>query len=261
LSSRYLEFAQDNSAFLLRQMKEEIASGQAGAVAFFAAGVAHRMLGICALLEDADAGAFARSLCLAGQSRLELLQRARKGMEVPAKARCTGKDVFFPASLAGGDLKTAQEIAALSEPARLEEVEYEEDFAFARFLHLKLIAPGDQAALEALLSKWEAALEGEPSGYLEACKALLPGADPASFHPAFLALIEHRQVQLADYAKGAGADQEQLATEGKVFVEGLAVLRLAEMARLPSAPRYPLIPPLSRVPLGGAVPQPGEWLR
>jgi hypothetical protein len=261
LSSRYLEFARDNSAYLLRQVQEEIAAGQAEADAFFIAGVMHRQLGLCALLEDADVPAAARGLALAGQARLDLLQRIRKGMAVPAKIRCTSKDVFFPASLAAGDLDTAKQIASLSEPARLEEVEYEEDFAFARFLHLRLIAPADQPALEALLAKWEAALEGDPSGYLEACKALLPGADPADFQPAFLALIEHRQGELAAYAKGPGANQEMLVTEGKVFVEGLAVLRLAELSRIPTQPRYPLIPPLSRIPLGGALPQPGDWLR
>jgi hypothetical protein len=51
------------------------------------------------------------------------------------------------------------------------------------------------------------------------------------------------------------------AAEGQIFVEGLAVLRIAELKGLKISGEYPLIPEISRVPLGTPLPAEDAWKR
>jgi hypothetical protein len=255
----YLEYARLNHLSILLDAQREVASGQPAADAFFAIGAAWRVLGICALLEEADRAAFAACLVKSGQARRALLQRVQQGLVCPPKVICTSKDVFFAASLAAGDIGTARDIAGLAPQKHFEGFEYEDDFLFYHFLHHVLAAPDDTVGLRVILKRWDEVLEGGESAYRDICRELVMG-DVRAFESAFMAFVRERQESLRDYARGFAANKELLATEGKVFIEGLAVLRLAELRSLPTPPQAPLIPRLARLPLRDRLPPPDAWL-
>lgn len=254
----YLEYARINHQDALEKALREVAAGQPDPDAYFAIGFAWRVLALCALLRDADTHAFAACLAKSGQVRLHLLQRVQQGMACPPLLLCTSKDIFFAASLAAGDLDTARAIAQLAPQRHFANLEYEDDFLFYHFLHRALLAPDDTVRLEALLQRWEDVLEGGESAYRDVCRELLSG-QPERFESGFTAFLQERQEALREYAESFTCNRELLATEGKIFIEGLAVLRLADLRGLPTQPQYPLIPRMARLPPGTPLPPPASW--
>lgn len=256
----YLEYARINHQDTLTEAQREIAAGQLSPEAFFAIGFAWRILALCDLLEEADTRGFAACLAKSGQARLALLRQREQGLACPPKTLCTSKDIFFAASVAAGDLGTARSIAALAPAKHFEGIEYEDDFLFYHFLHRVLVAPQDTEALLGLVRRWDVVLEGGASAYRDVCRELVSGDGPA-FASAFDAFVRERERALSDYARSFTSNKELVATEGKVFIEGLAVLRLAELRGLPTLPQYPLIPRLARLPSGIAPPPADAWTR
>lgn len=102
-----------------------------------------------------------------------------------------------------------------------------------------LLEDTDQRGFACLL-----ALSGQTDLYLR-------GQD-LSAHPRWLAASH--SLPFSD-ALAAG----DLATEGAIFVPGLALLRLAELRGLEIRREYELLPGLARVAAGVVLPGPGEW--
>jgi hypothetical protein len=220
--------------------------------------LSYRILGICALLQRSDQSTFAAMLSKSGHVRAEFLKLVGQGLDVPAKYICASKNIGFSAALAAGDIDTAKRIAFLSPQSHFQDVEYEDNFLFFHFLHRILVADEDEDELNRLVARWAVVLEGESSGYLDVCRALLPG-DGGDFEDAFDSLIQSRWRQLKEYKETVGYDHEMFAAEGQVFIEGLAVLRIAEMKGLAASGEYRLIPENARLPLGVALPSPDAW--
>jgi hypothetical protein len=125
--------------------------------------------------------------------------------------------------------------------------EYEEDFCWVRFLGI-VARHGNAAAseLDPLLERFETALRGVPSGRLEVCRALR-AEDAAAFDVAFEAMVHDWQDECDQVA--LRAEEELVVAAGtQMFVEGLAVLRLAGKLAIPVSRDYPGCPPLARRP-------------
>ena len=143
----------------------------------------------------------------------------------------------------------------LSPRSHFQDVEYEDDFLFFHFLHRVIAEPEDTNELNRIVGRWEVVLEGGTSGYLDVCRTLLPG-NGDDFEAGFDSLLQSRWRQLKEYREAVGYDQEMFAVEGKVFIEGLAVLRIAEMKGCATSSEYRLIPDIAKVPLGTPLPAP-----
>jgi hypothetical protein len=101
-------------------------------------------------------------------------------------------------------------------------------------------SPGEQAFL---VTQIEASLEGGDSLRFDASQALLK-KDAEAFEEALEALIdEHRDFHDTGLQE-ARIPEERWAVEGCLFIEGLALVRLAQAAGIPVAGGYPLIPSL-----------------
>lgn len=200
-------------------------------------------LGCCKLLLDLDVDRFHRDLIWAGYARRRYLQRSRAEANVSqniARSRC---DSFFCA-MAAGDDALAIEIGSLSPNVWVPDGEYEEDFAYFRFLHL-LLEGADAATTAVLLTQLKDA-QGGASPRLAVAEAF-QAADAAAFEAAFVSLVDARNIRV-DAEKVTFMDDITYVPRANIFVEGLALLRLAELRRLgPQRREYPRCPYAARV--------------
>lgn len=146
----------------------------------------------------------------------------------------------------------------LSSAAPFVGVEYEDDFLRGHVFHRLLTTPDDTAAIDALLARWEVVLEGGSSPFLDVFRSLLT-RDPDEFKATFDALLDRRNAALEAWRKTLTYSDEIDATDRKVFVEGLAILRLAEAREMPTQSEYAFIPNIARVPLASRLPAPDAW--
>ena len=217
--------------------------------------VRYHLLASAFLLEDSDQRGFACLLALSGQTDLYL-----RGQDLSAHPRwlAASHSLPFADALAAGDLATAGAIARLAPSAWLKGHEYEDDFLQAHLQHRLLVAPDDEAALRAILTRWEAVVGSAGSAELDAARALVD-RDVAALEDALHRVVHQRQTRLAAWRRRPDYRDTLDATEGAIFVPGLALLRLAELRGLEIRREYDLLPGLARVAAGGVLPGPGEW--
>jgi hypothetical protein len=199
-------------------------------------------LGCCNLLLDLDLDRFHRFLVYAGYARRRFLQRSHAEKSADhhmARSRC---DSFFCA-LAAGDPALALEVGALSPAEWLPDGEYEEDFAYFRFLHLLLEGAGPEATAPIVEQMKDA--QGKPSPRLVVVEALQAG-DADAFESAFTALADARNDRVDD-DKDIFMGDVTYGPRASIFVEGLALLRIVEIRRLgPRRREYPRCPYAAR---------------
>lgn len=253
-----LELARENYGYQLQRALEAVEEGDATAEDLATVVFSYRILGICALLRDMEGEQFARLLRKSGLARLQLLRQVAAQPHPPGTVLAISKDTGFVAALAAGALDTATRIAERSPDTFLEGVEYEEEFLFFHFQQRLLRTPRDEAALGSILDRWTRVVAGEPSVYIDVCQALLE-ANEAAFCSALGEVLETRSESLRKYRKQLDFDRELDATEGKVYLNGLALVRLAQSRGIAAPERLEMIPRLAREATCPALPA-DAWL-
>lgn len=212
----------------------------------------YRAMGIYDLLLHADVGGFHHGLIQSALTRQYYLGRcAREGHFEDPHRRAGFAEPFLDA-VAVGQLVLASRIAELSPEAWMEGYEYEDDFAYATFLY-QLARPdgGDPSIRARRLDQFESALQGQPSDRLQVARAL-EARDQAGFDEAFADLLRAREAEMEVLADpevdSARAKEAAFAANRWVFVEGLALLRLAERQGVRTEPQYTFCPDLARLP-------------
>ncbi|GHG78738.1 Imm49 family immunity protein [Comamonas sp. JC664] len=206
----------------------------------------YRALGISLLLREANTDAFFHWLIQSALVRAHVLERCRaEGNEASPHRRASLNGPFFDAVTAS-QWKLARKIADHSADTWMQGEEYEDDFAYARFLYLLVhFGASDRTPLTRVLTQFETALEGGSASRLDLCLALL-NKDSDAFDSAFSAvLLDHSLLQKKQRQTSLARD---LAFEpnSQVMVEGLAVLNIASALGLRTQPEYPLCPGLVR---------------
>jgi hypothetical protein len=211
-------------------------------------------LGIVAMLGDGDPLEYARLLALAGQTDAHC-----RSLDLSSEPRIRMVSRFLPFAdaLAAGDLDTARAIARLCPEAHEEGFEYEDDFLRYRFMHLLLTASDNESVLSRLLNRWKEVAEGNPSPHWALSRAIL-SRDPIAFEAAMADVLAARRENRAKWRKTPNYRVELDATEGSLFVLGLAYLRLADLRDMPTLDEYEGMPSMARVRLG-TPPPPGAW--
>lgn len=207
----------------------------------------HRVAAVCALLAEADVAEFRQGLARSAEARVQLL---RLGAGLPPSRFQGASHVgpFFDAIAAGEDA-LALEIARTSPQRWLGDEEWEEDFRYARFLHVLLLEGlRPTPEVEAALSAFQRADDGgeQPSPRRRLAEALFSRTQE-DFDAAFADLLhEHEQEARERESSGPLASPARHHTEKHVFVEGLALLHLAHSCGLKTRPEYPLVPGIAR---------------
>ncbi|WP_395844584.1 Imm49 family immunity protein [Archangium violaceum] len=202
----------------------------------------YRARGCAAFFLTGRAESLHRDLQRSGAAYAYFISHAQDGDKVTSRA-----DPFFDA-VACGDEAGASNIARHSAQVARPDREHPEDFLYVHLLMRRFFLGATDAEAASILQNLEAAVaEGSPSQRLDVCRALLAG-DGEAFHEALLRLIdEHRAWYETGFQKGR-IPEEVWATDGCLFIEGLALLRLARAARLSTYEEYPLIPSLALAP-------------
>ena len=212
-----------------------------------------RALAIIALLVKGDSDKFLHNLIRSGQVRETFLSRLKEAGHQHEHHLASGRFEGLLDAIAAGDFELAQRIAWLSprsfEPTR----EYEDDFCHAQILHR--IVHGVQAAsvYEPFFDRFEAALQGQPGPRLAVLRALVARSQ-ADFDAAFEALLQERRATLQADAARAQLEEPQMLAERDVFIEGLALLRLADSAGLATTREYLYCPSAARQPMRRPLP-------
>lgn len=214
--------------------------------AYWIVGYSYRILALCALIDDADADGFARLLAKSAQSQLEFYRAPRKG--VGPEYLAISKNGAFMSALAAGDLDTARALVAVA-PKFLSETEYEEDYLYYAALHHILL--DDDESFRAIAEKWSDVTGGEASPKSRICRALVD-RDSTEFAEALGELIEQFDDAMKAWKQRVDYREELGAVESAIFLNGLGLLRLAELRGLKTELEYQFLPSIARVPVGRA---------
>ena len=252
-----LELARENHKYRLKTALRVLA------VEFEPAGyvmvaACYRVLAACALLLDSDTAQYHLYLCNAAQARLDFLRRAEGAGAIRPNYLCCSKGLGFACAVAAEDWQTAKEIATRSPKSHDPRAEYEDDFLFFHFMHNLVLDPSNAATASAIIARWEQVLEGGASGHFDVCKCIQQ-ADQKSFPLAFESLVESRQRRLDVYEQDISADRELLAVERGLFIDAVAVAKLARARGLRLQGGYVGAPELPLETVGRAPPPAAAW--
>lgn len=205
----------------------------------------YQAVGICELLLDAEVDAFFHHLIRSAQTRRWLLERNQRQPGYPERIVKASNARGLHAALAARAWPLARDIAALTATEWLPEVEYEDDFCAAHFLHRYLLGV-DRTELLAVVARFEGALEGGTSPSLDLCQGLL-SRDKGACEAAFEALIEQRKDKIRTMKRASVYAADALFRPlSAIFVEGLSWLSLLEAAGVQMKEEYVYCPSLAR---------------
>lgn len=215
----------------------------------------YRTLAACALMLSADTDGFRHMLHRSGQVRLHFLERCAElsGYHDPYSA--TGNSAGFFDAVAAGDRPLAERIVAMSPERWREGEEYPDDFCYAYFCHLAIQgAAAPRLRMEETIRQFETALGKEKSARLAVCKSILEMSQ-ASFDESFEALLVTRKAEVEEERPQFFPDDRIIfRTKSRIFVEGLAVLNIADLRGLSTAKEYRYCPITARLPMTSPFP-------
>ncbi len=212
-----------------------------------------RAIAIFHLLGAGKVDSFYHNLIRSGMVRRQYLQRVLDAGMLEDHFRGAGRYLPVCDAIAAGDSRLVEEIVRLSPEQFLAGHEYEDDCCYAQLIHG--LATGRNERAPEWLARFERYLEGETNPRYSTAKALLEH-DQALFDRAFPELLAAREREIAADIKRGQIESAHITAFRRVFVEGLAVLRLAEGAGLATEDEYLFCPSLARAPM--TEPFPGE---
>jgi hypothetical protein len=210
-------------------------------------------LALCHLLENGDVDKYRLNLVRAAQARRYFLRRARDEKTLDDRHHALSRTRALLASLVAGNLVVARAIVDLSVEDFHADWEYEDDHCYYLAIHRRMARP--DAAIESILDRFEAALEGSASPRLDALRALSV-RDRAAYLAAISGLLEQEKERIDEDRDSADVQEGDLLYWPRSFisVEALALLQLGDLAglgvaRAADTAALPRCPMIARVPV------------
>ncbi len=217
----------------------------------------YRLIAIVRLLAEADRQGFRDNLHRSGCAALHLFELAGAGGGVEPRHLTAGENPGFADAVIAGDLDLAARLAELSPKQHAEGFEYEDDFLRYHLLHRMLLG-ADDTELRAILKRWGRVLDGQRSVPRDVGSALVE-RDSAAFGESILALVDDHVARFESFRSSAGYIPEVDASLGAVLMDGLVVLRFAQLRGITTEREYRFMPHLARLPVGGPFPDRDAW--
>ncbi|HYO56132.1 Imm49 family immunity protein [Archangium sp.] len=214
-----------------------------------------RIAALSGLLGRADIDGFHARLRHSGAHRRQLLSERKEQGRPFTHFSCTSHIAPLCDAIASGAEALARDIAALSATTWLWRDEFEDDFHYGCLLGWLVSSDGASAPeAESLLDSLIRSSGDDAAPRVRLCRALLK-REPRVFDEALRELLEARASSFRNKVGSLGARDAHFETERHVFVEGLALLRLAELRGISVEEEYPLLPGLVRLrPVVAATP-------
>jgi hypothetical protein len=212
----------------------------------------YRRIGVSNLLMSGEPEAFFGYLSRGARAFAYFLEGAP-----PEKKKTSRSEPYFDA-LACGDDGAAAAIASHSRPTWNEGEEYEDDFLYPWFLMSRFTLGTRPAALDHILDRWARVLEGGEDPRLELCRALYQ-RDQDLFDQSLEVVLSNRQEDDRNRIEAERMPPDDVPTLAKVWVELLALLRLAESCGLRTQEHLPLAPSIARRLELARLPPPDAW--
>jgi hypothetical protein len=249
IDEKAFDLMAEQVAFCLANIRHPACTIQHAGRFYEEAAEALRAHAILRLLVDANPDGFSNDLVMSAQARRGWLRRCARHQHADYFLALSRSGSMLDA-VAANDLPLAAEIFALSPVSFRQGDEYPDDFWWQRFVGLLVsgAAPGEvETSLEAL------AIETEGKGARLSVGKALRTYDDEAFGEAFEALLAERKAENEDDASLA-EEQVEFAVGSKVFIEGVAILRLARQAKISFQSEYPMCPALALLPSKPATP-------
>lgn len=213
-------------------------------------------LAICNLLLFGDCDRFYANLARSGQTRRYFLSRCRtEGVTASYHLAISRWESFLDA-VAAGQLELASEIVALSTEDLVADGEYEEDFCYVAILQRFVLSGGkaDASALVPLLERFAKCLEGKESPRYNLLRALFL-RDAEAYAEGFETLIGQRVLEIQRDRKTVKSAALTFEPRSRVFVEGVALLRLGHGLGFPMHKEYSICPSIALQPPTRPIPE------
>ena len=195
----------------------------------------YRVRGICDFLQESDRNSFQLNLQKSAASHLYFLQHANTADKI------TGRGGPFFDAIACNDLLLAKEIARFSRKDWNRDYEYEDDFLYVMFLMGKYCLDWTQEIQSTVLENFADIVGNDENPRLRICRALML-ADSIEFNVALSAMVHDRDNTMSKAKREQYIFEEEWATEGHVFIEGLALLRFADFEKILVQENYKYLP-------------------
>jgi len=212
-----------------------------------------RALAILTLLVKGEPDFFFHNLIRSGKSREAYLRRLREAGLTREHHQASGRYEPLLDVIASGDWELARSIVSLSPSEFFSDHEWEDDYCYAQILHRFVAGAPLEQEMEMLFARLRRYLEREPSPRLDISRALVR-KDQDAFDEAFDQLIEERGKQIEEDKENGQLEEPEIMAQRQIFVEGLAILRLAELQGLSTQDEYRYCPSLARVPMRSTFP-------
>ena len=243
-----LDQARDDARYRIRTYSQALGDGdEAISKTLFAITWEHRQLAICKLLQNADLTGYHAGLRRSALTWGHLLKLIDAGMQVSPRLRMGSSWSCLASVVAANDFALGRSLAVRFPKDCDDDREYAEDFfPLAMFSHA-LTNDANPTGMVALCDQWEQAVEGKTSPDLAAWRAMSAG-DSKEFKSAFRDFVDYRKDQMTAYRKSFSHVRTIAATEGGLFISGLAMLQVARRVGLELPPQRPMCPLIALVP-------------
>jgi hypothetical protein len=194
-------------------------------------------------------------LIRSGKARETFLQRLKQDGVSKNHHYCSGRIEPVLDLIAAGEWVCARRVCELTPVDFQVGQEYEDDYCYARLIFNFIGAGAQDEDFAALVSRFSAALDGQPSARLALCQALAD-RDQAEWDEAFESLLAEQDMRIARAKSRGQIEEPEYMAERLVYIEGLAHLRIAGLLGLKTQANYRYCPASARAP--ALQPFPGE---
>jgi hypothetical protein len=214
-----------------------------------------RAAAIIAILTKGESDTYYHNLIRSARCRLAYLQRCRAAGHETDHHQASSRVGAFIDAVAATEFETARRIVALSPVTWLQGHEYEDDFYYAQILHGLISMQPNSVQMATLFERLEAALGGRADARLGVTKAIFE-QNQRDFDASIELLLAQRTANIEAEKARHKIEEPVMIAERQVYVEGLAILRIAERVGVAAQDEYLYLPSLARVPM--RMPFPGE---
>lgn len=211
----------------------------------------YRTAGIAELLLNLNVDEFHHMLIRSALTRIYVYRKLTDAVKANDRFCKSSRAACFYDALAASRIDLAQQIAKLA-PQQKSIFEYEDDYDYVRFL-FELVNNASSETLTSLLEQFQTDLQSDKSIRYLLCKALLE-REQEDFDTYFDALLFSWTEYLDAQKESMSRDEVAYAGSQHIFIEGLAILNIADSLGLKTQVGYEFCPKEARRPLNKKFP-------